>query len=814
MSFLPYAAPPDAGILPWWSLIPLFCLAEWYALGSRGRTGFGWLSSHEAALVLGLFLAPAWGVLAAQVAGVLLAATAVGPRRPRFVLRRLRNLVFASCVAIAIFHFALGFGSAQGWAGVLAATLAAGGASLAMYGLTSPPPVRDAVQPALVLTALAGTAASIALALAAVELLRDNEGAAVLLLLPFVFSGLVLRAYVAERRRHDDLRALYASMRLAQNEPGIEAGLAELIASTRRLLRADLAWIALLPRDPSEPTLVADCTERGAGELRPARLSPGEDAAVRAALASRGVIATPTPGLPAFLAERKLSAALFAGLRSPSGTVAVVAVGNADAPFSREDARLLETYAGEAAVLLERGQMEQSLSELTALKEALDYQASHDQLTGLPNRALFTKRVAEVLVSGTETGRPAVLFIDLDDFKLVNDSYGHQAGDQLLKAVGERIASCIRPLDVPARLGGDEFAVLARGAREEDAERIAQRLVDALAEAYYVEGHTLVVHASLGLAFGTAGGSASELLRNADVAMYDAKQRGKRRYVRFESQMQERVRSRTELASALENAIEKGEIVVHYQPIVALEGGRLVGLEALARWVREGQGVLPPASFIPLADELGLMVEIGRAVLRSACLQTKSWQTTFPGRADLAVNVNLAPSELQNAELAREVEQILDETGLAPHCLVLELTEDGVMRNPEEARATMRRLRGIGVSLALDDFGTGHSSLAHLRDFPIDTLKIAKPFVSALHDGQANAAFVETMVQLAATLGQHVVAEGVESAEQAEAVARLGCGFGQGYYFGSPLAGLGVSPYLSAPRLPLTGATAAGYEAA
>ena len=814
MTLFEYGAPPDPGIVPWWSLILLFCLAEWYALGSRGRSGFRWVSSHEAALVLGLFLAPAWGVLAAQACGVLFATVAAGQRRPRLVLRRLRNLGFSSCVAIVVFNVALSFGSALGWGGWLAATLAAVAASLAMYALTSWPPRRDGIQPVLIVTAVAGTAASIALALVAVELLRESEGAAVLLILPFVFSGLVLRAYVNERQRHDDLRSLYASMRLAQSEPGIEAALAEVISSTRRLLRADLAWIVMLPRQHSDPTLVAECSADATAKLRPAKLTPAEDAAVRAALAARGTIAAPAPGLPGFLAERKLSAALFAGLRGPSGVVAVVAVGNVDAPFSREDARLLETYAGEAAVLLEHGQMEKSLSELTALKEALDYQATHDQLTGLPNRALFTKRVGEVLMSASETGRPAVLFVDLDDFKHVNDSYGHQAGDELLKAVGERIATSIRPLDVPARLGGDEFAVLARGALERDAERIAQRLVDALAEPYYVEGQTLVVHASVGLAFGSSRSSANEVLRNADVAMYAAKQRGKRRYVRFESQMQERVRSRTELATALERAIEKGEIVVHYQPIVAMGDRRLVGLEALARWIREGHGVIPPASFIPLADELGLMVDIGRIVLRSACRQTRSWQTTFPGRSELSVNVNLAPSELLNVDLAREVEDVLAESGLAPECLVLELTEDGVMRNPEDARATMRRLRALGVSLALDDFGTGHSSLAHLRDFPIDTLKIAKPFVSALHDGQANAAFVETIVQLAATLGQSVVAEGVESAEQADEVSRLGCGFAQGYYFGAPLAGLGVSPYLSALRLPVNGTLASSYEAA
>jgi diguanylate cyclase (GGDEF)-like protein len=813
VSFLPYGAPPDAGILPWWSLIPLFFIAEAYALSSRGRTGFGWLSSHEAALVLGLFLAPAWGVLAAQVAGVLLATAALGPRRARLILVRLRNLVFASCVAIAVFNFALGFGSAEGWAGWVAASLAAISAALALYALSSPAPVRDNVQPSLVLTAVAGTAASIALALAAVELVRDSQGAALLLIVPFVFSGLVLRAYVNERRRHDDLRALYASMRLAQSEPGMGASLSELLVSTRRLLRADLAWIVLVPRQPSDPILVAECSERGIAELRPTSLSPGEDAAVRAALAARGALMAPAAGLPAFLAERKLRAALFAGLRGPSGAVAVVAVGNTDTQFSKEDARLLETYAAEAAVLLEHGQMEQSLNELTALKEQLHHQAYHDSLTGLPNRQLFTEHVAHALASGTETGRPAVLFLDLDDFKLINDSYGHAAGDQLLKAVAERIASCIRPLDVPARLGGDEFAILARGAREEDAERIAQRIVDALAQSYYVEGQTLSVPASVGLAFGTPGRSAIELLRNADVAMYAAKQGGKRRYVRFEEQMQERVRTRTELASALERAIENNEIVVHYQPIVELGGRRLVGLEALARWVRDGHGVIPPASFIPLADELGLMVDIGRIVLKEACRQTRAWQAVFPGRGNLAVNVNLAPSELLNRDLAQEVEQVLAETGLAPECLVLEITEDGVMRNPDEARLTMRRLRGIGVSLALDDFGTGHSSLAHLREFPIDTLKIAKPFVSALHDGQANAAFVETIVQLAGTLSQGVVAEGVESAEQAAEVARLGCGFAQGYYFGTPLAQLGVSPYLSAARLPVSGSTA-DYEAA
>jgi EAL domain-containing protein (putative c-di-GMP-specific phosphodiesterase class I) len=291
-------------------------------------------------------------------------------------------------------------------------------------------------------------------------------------------------------------------------------------------------------------------------------------------------------------------------------------------------------------------------------------------------------------------------------------------------------------------------------------------------------------------------------LRNADVAMYDAKRGGKRRYVSYEPEMHTRVRERQELAAAIERAVERGEIGVHYQPIVDLADRRVVALEALARWDRREHGLLAPTSFVPLADELGIMLEIGRTVLREACRQARAWQIAFPGHEDLTVNVNLAPSELHNPLLAREVASVLLETGLAPNRLVLEITESGVMRNPEEALQTMRELRELGVALALDDFGTGHSSLAHLREFPIDSLKIAQPFVAGLPEGELDGVFVDAIVRLATSLGLGVVAEGIESAGQADAVSRLGCGLGQGFYFGEPVGELGVSSYLGAVRLP------------
>jgi diguanylate cyclase (GGDEF)-like protein len=622
---------------------------------------------------------------------------------------------------------------------------------------------------------------------------------------------IVMRAYSVEHRRLAHFRLLYESLRTVHRAPTREQGVSALLRTACALYGADGAWIALFGRREGDPPLVAWVLDESESALRTRALTQVQSVALRSVRRRGRVVdlrdARDDASLGGLARELGLERMMATILHGESGEIGIVAVGHrrpGQGSFGTEDTRLFETFASHAAILLENDRLEQSVSDLEELREQLHRQAYHDALTGLPNRAYFTERVASAIAKQGDRP-PAVLFLDLDDFKTINDSLGHHAGDELLVAAASRVRAAVRGGDVPARLGGDEFAVLANGATVAEIAEIADRLVAALDAPFVIEGRTVSVHASVGVAFGAGVTNADELLRNADVAMYSAKQGGKRRHVTYEPKMHVRVRHRQELVSALELAVKRGEIEVHYQPIVDLVTGRMVAVEALARWDRPAKGLVAPASFVPLADEIGLMVDIGRDVLRAACRQVRSWQHTFSGCEDLAVNVNLSPTELHGRALAQEVSEILDETGLAPDRLVLEITESGVMHNPSEARATMRALRELGVSLALDDFGTGHSSLAHLRDFPIDTLKIAREFVSGLPDGLVDVAFVETIVRLASSLDLQVVAEGVESIDQTKIVAGLGCNLGQGYHFGAPVGPIGVAGYLAAEMLPARG---------
>jgi diguanylate cyclase (GGDEF)-like protein len=390
--------------------------------------------------------------------------------------------------------------------------------------------------------------------------------------------------------------------------------------------------------------------------------------------------------------------------------------------------------------------------------------------------------------------RPAVLFIDLDDFKTINDSLGHSAGDQLLIAVAERVRESLRPEDLVARLGGDEFAVLVERSDRRDAETVASRLVDALRAPFVLEGREMRVHASIGIAHADHGNVADDLLRNADVAMYSAKTNGKGGYAWYDPEMHVRAQRRQELATTLEGSVERDEIEAYYQPIVALATGRVVGLEALARWRHPVRGLVLPESFIPLAEETGFMPPIGRTILRLACEQLQFWRSRHRFHDELMVTVNLSQSELRNPNLTQDVGAILAETGIPPNRLVLEITESSAMQDPLAAIETLGKLRRLGVRLALDDFGTGYSSLSHLRDFPIDMLKIAKPFVDRIdHD----TTFVDAILRLATTLDLEVVAEGIETREQAEMLRSLGCTLGQGYYYARPSEALRIGSRLA-----------------
>ncbi|MGQ0521590.1 MAG: putative bifunctional diguanylate cyclase/phosphodiesterase [Actinomycetota bacterium] len=432
------------------------------------------------------------------------------------------------------------------------------------------------------------------------------------------------------------------------------------------------------------------------------------------------------------------------------------------------------------------------ISERKHLERQLTHQALHDSLTGLANRALFIDRIEHALDRQTrETTSLAVLFIDLDDFKTVNDGLGHTVGDQALVAVAERLSLALRSGDTAARLGGDEFGVLLEGIEDPSvAYEVGARLLEQLKEPFTVDGNLLSIEASLGIVVSSAGNDAIELLRNADVAMYKAKGQGKGRFEVFEVGMHAAVVERLELKADLGRALENGEFVSHYQPIVRLSTGRIVGVEALVRWQHPTRGLLPPYAFIGLAEDTGLIVPIGLDVLRDACRQVLAWDSLRTNDPPLRVSVNLSARQLQNPALVSDVSRTLAAVGIDPARVTLEITESILMSDTESSVATLRRLKNLGVALALDDFGTGYSSLSYLQRFPVDMLKLDKSFVDGLGQGEAeDSRLARAIIGLGRMLHMQITAEGIEQPVQLHRLRELGCDLGQGYHFARPLPG-------------------------
>jgi len=441
------------------------------------------------------------------------------------------------------------------------------------------------------------------------------------------------------------------------------------------------------------------------------------------------------------------------------------------------------------------------LSDVTdrkTLELQLQHQAFHDSLTGLANRALFADRVEHALQRAERSGEQvAVLFLDLDDFKTVNDSLGHEAGDELLVAVAARLRRCLRPSDTIARLGGDEFAILLEAESIESACLVADRTVKALQEPIVLRDREVVIHASIGIELGDSRRhSAGDLLRNADVAMYVAKAGGKSRFEVFDSSMHQAAMERLEIKADLERALIDQEFVVHYQPIVGLQESGVVGMEALIRWQHPERGLVPPLDFIPVAEETGLIVPIGRWVLREAAYQAKKWQAAIPQGDALTMSVNVSARQLMRAEFIDEVAAVLHETGIPPNTLTLEITESVLMNDRKAAITRLHQLKALGVRVAVDDFGTGYSSLGYLSTLPIDILKIDKSFIDRVASGAEDSAIAQAVIKLGNSLSLTVVAEGIEAVEQATALRAMRCHRGQGFYFSEPLDARGVDELL------------------
>jgi diguanylate cyclase (GGDEF)-like protein len=448
------------------------------------------------------------------------------------------------------------------------------------------------------------------------------------------------------------------------------------------------------------------------------------------------------------------------------------------------------------------------ISERKALEAELEHRASHDPLTDLPNRDAFVDRLGHVLRRTRrreDSSKVGLLFMDLDSFKTINDSLGHEAGDELLVAVAERVRSWLRSGDTLARFGGDEFAVLLENVEDaSEAIRVAQRIAEGLWEPFTVSDYEVTISTSVGITFATAhtNDNPEGMLRDADAAMYRAKEQGPGRYEVFDPAMQARAQERLTLEMELRQAVEQGEFLLYYQPIVCLQDGRIEGFEALLRWQHPQKGLQPPLAFVPLAEKTDLIVPIGGWVLEEACRQAKRWEEEHHFASPLKMEVNISLRQMTRQDLTRTIEDSLTRAELEAHSLVLDITETVLLKAPEGSAQVLDDVKKMGIQLDLDDFGTSYSSLSHLKRFPVDGVKIDKSLVGGLGEDTTDMALVRMIIDLCHTLGLKALAEGIETSEQAAILRAMGCDLGQGYYFARPLPGEELAERLHKAFLP------------
>jgi diguanylate cyclase (GGDEF)-like protein len=593
----------------------------------------------------------------------------------------------------------------------------------------------------------------------------------------------------------------------------------EIVERAAGLVGVKHGFLYLLEDDPDEGSVLV--ARVGTGMFEPYdgyRLPPGKGVGWHVATTGQPIVvddyaeyADRAPDLPAADFGAVLAVPLTSG-GEVLGNIGL-ASGDVSRPFSQREVEAVVRFAQLASIALDNARLfERAQTEVRQRAHA----ALHDSLTGLPNRTLLLTSLAEQLgPTGGVAGqvpvrrrqpapRIALILLDLDRFKVVNESLGHDAGDLLLVEVGRRLLGAARSTDTVARLGSDEFGVLLGPVRSiREAERVASRIETAIAEPFDLSGREVNVGASLGLAVGRAVVTyPGDLLKQAEIALHRAKLDPVRSTVLFDPEMHAQTVDRATLEHDLRRAIERSELRLHYQPIVELATGRIVGMEALLRWLHPTRGVVPPLSFIPLAEETGLILPIGRWVLETACAQVREWQRRFPAARDLVVSVNLSARQFAMADLVSTVASILDHTGLDPALLELEITESIVMDQSEASVERLRALRGLGVHLVLDDFGTGYSSLSYLRRLPLDTIKVDRSFVSGLgldgREATVDLPIVQAVVSLAHGLGISVVAEGIEGPGQLACLRDLDCDRGQGYHFARPLPPDDLEAMLSA----------------
>jgi diguanylate cyclase (GGDEF)-like protein len=787
--------------LPWPVVAVLFGLAELLDVQVHFRRETHAFSLSEVPSVLALFFLDPVSYVVALLVGSGLALLAQSREHPLKIMFNLANFALTAMIAIVVFHGLGATGNVLGpvsWVATFAAMLAASAVAsttiAAAISMSGGAPQFQKL-PEMIqfgsLVALANTS----LALLAVTVLLINAVAIWLLVIPLTTLFVAYRAYVSEREKHERLELLYESSRILQNSPELDSALVALLNHARDMFRAEIAEIVLYSRRGDDPiALRTRSTQEAEPEVMlPIAIGGGDAVRRRVSAERRPFFHAPEEGWRvATPAIRQAMTSPLAGERGLIGELTVANRLTEGTSFGNDDLRLLEMVATQAAAALENGRLEQSLAELSRLKEQLRHQAYHDSLTGLPNRAMFAEQIDSRLQAGPRLDGtiPVVLFLDLDDFKAVNDTLGHAAGDELLISVAERITAAIRGSDIAARLGGDEFAVLIDdepGLR--NALEIGNRILDLLRAPFHVEDREIVVGGSVGIAVARdANERSADLLRQADMAMYTAKSEGKRRIAIFDPRVHASVVARHELSRELARSVSRGEFMVHYQPIVDLRTLRLTGVEALVRWRHPVRGLVPPEEFIRLAEENGTILELGRWVVVEACRQAAAWHRSGELPDGAFVGVNLSPQQVRQADFLEEMTRLVASARLDPGGLVLEVTETAMLGDVQVTIERLAALRELGIRVAIDDFGTGYSSLGYLRRFPVDILKIAKEFVVPGGSSSEEWAFAHAIVALGQTLKLTIVAEGIEDAEQLERLRELGCQFGQGYLLSRPMS--------------------------
>jgi diguanylate cyclase (GGDEF)-like protein len=827
---LPAGAPARAPIeLPWWVLAGVFYLTEAKVVHLHiGRSAHSF-SMSEIPVVYGIFFFTPVEYIVARLIGAGLALVISRRQRSVKLAFNLAQFLLCSVVTVGVVQLfvgvSAGFGprdwptaflatSAENMVGVFAVTAA--------ISLAEGTPQHARIPRMLKMGGVVSLT-NTSLALLVITVLFVEPAAALLFAVPIVAVFIAYRAYVSERQQHEGLEMLYESTRILQRSPEIDRALVSLLDHARKMFRAEVAEVSLLPQGEGQEILR---TRVGPGDaidmMQPIGSTLDDPTLVKCVSERRAFLvahADPTHKSPGKLpGNARFRNAIYAPLVGESRLVGTILVANrlSDlSPFDADDLKLFQTLASHTAVALENGQLEQSLSSLSRLQEELQHKADHDVLTGLANRAFFAQSVAQRLESADASGLvPVVLFLDLDDFKIVNDTLGHAAGDELLASVGDRILATLRTGDLAARIGGDEFAVLLWDTPEMPvARRVAERLIGAFGSGVAHDGAAANAPVSIGVAAGHPGsGSADELLRNADVAMYSAKARGKNRIAFFEPEMATAVAARHTLTEALQRAVAAEEFVLHYQPIVDVATGRMTGLESLVRWMHPTRGMVWPGEFIPVAEASDLILDIGRWVLDRSCRQAKEWHDRYPELSDLQISVNVAARQLEQPDFVEQVAEVVRSSGVDPTTVVLEVTETTLLQNAEDAIAKLEALRELGLGVAVDDFGTGYSSLSYLQRFPATAIKIARDFV-AVDEGDTDGwELASAIVSMGRALRLTVIAEGVEEPFQLERLRKLRCGRAQGYYLARPLPADEMERLFSQPRASLVWSRAAAPD--